>query len=73
MHVRELVDEVVTVTDQAIRDATRMLICDVKLVVEYSGAATVAALLSGRVEMGQRNVAVLSGGNLDSSILKALF
>jgi threonine dehydratase len=72
VHVRELVDEVVTVTDQAIRDATRMLISDVKLVVEYSGAATVAALRSGRVEPGERNVAVLSGGNLDPSILKAL-
>jgi threonine dehydratase len=72
LHVRELVDEVVTVTDQAIRDAARMLITEIKLVVEYSGAATVAALRSGRVEPGERNAAVLSGGNLDPSILKAL-
>lgn len=72
LHVRELVDEVVTVADEAIRDATRMLVTDLKLVVEYSGAATVAALRSGRVDHGARNVAVLSGGNLDPAILKAL-
>jgi threonine dehydratase len=36
-----------------------------KLVVEFSGAATVAALLSGAVQPAARTVAILSGGNLD--------
>jgi threonine dehydratase len=71
-HVKELVDEVVTVSDEAIREATVMLIKQIKLMVEYSGAATVAALRSGAVSPGRRTVAVLSGGNMDPSILRTL-
>lgn len=71
-HVREYVDEIVTVSDGAIRDATRLLIERVKLVVEFSGAATVAALRSGAVRPGSRTVAVLSGGNIDPTALKDL-
>lgn len=67
-HARDLMDDVVTVDDAAIREATRMLIFRHKLVVEYSGAATTAALLSGRVKAeGQRVAVVISGGNLDPS------
>ena len=44
-----------------------------KLVVEYSGAATTAALLSGKVQVeGLRVAAIVSGGNLDPSILAQL-
>ncbi|MEX0907976.1 MAG: threonine/serine dehydratase [Gemmatimonadota bacterium] len=66
-HTRDLVDEVVRVDDAAIVEATRRLMSDSKLVVEFSGAATVAALLSGvcGVAAGSRVVAVLSGGNID--------
>lgn len=73
-HARDLMDDVVTVDDDAIRQATARLVADHKLVVEYSGAATTAALLSGRVEAeGQRVAAVVSGGNLDPSILASLY
>jgi threonine dehydratase len=71
-HVREFVDEVVTVNDEAIRSATKLLVERMKLVVEFSGAATVAALRSGVVRPGNRTVAVLSGGNIDPSALKEL-
>jgi threonine dehydratase len=65
-HAREYVDDVVVVDDDAILDATRRLLADSKLVVEFSGAATVAALMAGAVEVkGSRVAAVLSGGNLD--------
>jgi threonine dehydratase len=65
-HVRDFVDEVVLVSDDAIADATRRLLASSKLVVEFSGAATVAALLSGSfAPQGKRCAAVLSGGNLD--------
>jgi threonine dehydratase len=74
-HTRDLVDDVVTVTDDAIIEATRRLLADSKLVVEFSGAATVAALLSGRVEVAQggRVAAVLSGGNIDPARAAHLF
>jgi len=72
-HVRDLVDDVVTVDDDAIRDATRFLLMRQKLVVEFSGAATVAALRAGVVSaQGRKVVAVLSGGNAEPSALREL-
>ena len=72
-HLAELADGVVTVDDESIREATRFLLHRHRLVVEYSGAATVAALRSGAVDVkGRRVVAVLSGGNLDPSFLPDL-
>lgn len=68
-HVRAFVDDVVRVSDDAILDATRRLLLNGKLVVEFSGAATVAALLSGAVAPAGRTVAILSGGNLDPARL----
>lgn len=66
-------DDVVLVSDEAIRRAAAHLIERRKLVVEYSGAATVAALLSGVVSpRGRRVCAVLSGGNLDTSLLREI-
>jgi threonine dehydratase len=73
-HVRELVDDVVLVDDDAIRAAAAQLLVRGKLLVEYSGAATVAALLAGAAgELpggalgGGRCAAVISGGNIDPS------
>lgn len=72
-HMEALADGVVTVTDEAIREATRFLLHRHRLVVEYSGAATVAALRSRVVDVSGCNVvAVLSGGNLDPSFLADL-
>jgi threo-3-hydroxy-L-aspartate ammonia-lyase len=64
-HVQAFVDDIVRVTDDAIFDATQRLLVASKLVVEFSGAATVAALLSGAVRPAGRTAALLSGGNLD--------
>jgi threonine dehydratase len=72
-HLRALADEIVTVPDEAIREATRFLATRAKLVVEFSGAATLAALLSGAVDVSGRRVAVVvSGGNMDPSILRTI-
>lgn len=72
-HVRSLVDEVVTVTDDRIREATAWCVRE-GLVVEPSGAAPVAALASGSVRdvpaADEGSVAaVLSGGNVDMDTL----
>jgi len=69
-HARDLVDQVVTVDDGSIRDAVRWLFAR-RLVVEPSGAATVAALMAGAVEasVDGETVAVLSGGNIEPSLL----
>jgi threonine dehydratase len=72
-HARAFVDAIVTVSDEAILAATRRLLAEAKLVVEFSGAAAVAALLSGRwTARGRRVVAVLSGGNLDPARIAGL-
>jgi threonine dehydratase len=72
-HIRELADDVVTVDDDAILEATRFLIFQQKLVVEFSGAIAVAALMRGMVHTeGRKICAVISGGNLDPSLLQDL-
>lgn len=72
-HISEFVDDVVLVDDDAIRDAASLLFRQQRLVVEFSGAAAVAALRSGRVETdGGGVVAVVSGGNVDPAILADL-
>ncbi|MGB1658558.1 MAG: threonine ammonia-lyase [Longimicrobiales bacterium] len=64
-HARDLMDDVVTVGDDAIREAAGVLVHRHKLVVEFSGAATTAAVLSGKVRCeGGRIAVVISGGNL---------
>jgi threonine dehydratase len=69
-HARRLLDDVVTVDDASIRRATALLVGRHKLVVEFSGAATTAALLAEKVHAAGRRVAVvISGGNLDPSAL----
>ncbi len=73
VHARELLDDVLLVDDADIRDAASLLLLRSKLTVEYSGAATVAALrAAGSTLAGRRVVAVLSGGNLDPSVVPEL-
>ena len=67
--ILECVDAMVTVSEQAIRDAVRFLVTRMKLVVEPSGALGVAALLSGAVPAAERTGVVISGGNVDAGVL----
>ena len=67
--VRDLLDDVVTVTDEEISKAIVLSLERAKLLVEGAGAAPLAALLADRVG-GEGPVAVLlSGGNIDPSLL----
>lgn len=66
-HARAHLDAVVRVSEEAIADAATELMRHAKLVVEFSGAATTAALLAGAWEpAGRKTVAVISGGNMDA-------
>ncbi|MEX2529203.1 MAG: threonine/serine dehydratase [Gemmatimonadota bacterium] len=72
-HVQQLLDDVITVSDEAIREATSFLHHQHKLVAEFSGAACVAALRSGSLDLdGRRTGVVVSGGNMDPSLLREL-
>ena len=63
---RELVDEVVLVSDAQIEEAFRLLYSRAKLACEPAGAAATAALLAGKVplEPDEDVIAVVSGGNV---------
>jgi len=63
--VLEYVDDMRTVSEDAIVEAVRFLFFRTKLVVEPSGALGVAALLSGAVPTSGRVGVILSGGNID--------
>lgn len=65
--LQQLVDDVVLVSDDEIRQAMRDVMTSAKLVAEPAAAAAVAAVSAGRVgaRPGDRVVAVLSGGNVD--------
>lgn len=68
--VSEYVDDIVLVDDDEIAWAMMMLLERSKTVVEPAGAAPLAALLSGKVEArGKKVMALLSGGNVDLSLL----
>lgn len=67
---QQYVDNVVTVNDEEIATALYLLLQRTKLVVEPAGAVALAALLSKKVLFPGKNVvAILSGGNINLSLL----
>ena len=67
--IGELLDDVVHVDDEEISDAITLLLERAKLVVEGAGAASVAALLNGKVGGTGDVCTLLSGGNIDPTML----
>lgn len=67
--VRTYVDEFVTVSEDAIKEAVRFAFYYLKLVVEPSGALGLAALLSGACSTPGRIGVILSGGNIDAATM----
>ena len=76
-HIRQLVSDIVTVSEEEMLTAIRRLALNARLVAEPGGAAAVAAFLfrdAGALGLTDGNedapvVAVLSGGNIDPSLL----
>jgi threonine dehydratase len=68
-HIAEQVDEVVTVSDEAIAEALVFTAERMKLVLEPAGAAGVAAVLQNAAELVPPVTVVLSGGNIDPLLL----
>ena len=68
LHLRRFMDEIVTVSEEQMADAMRQLAMRARLVVEASGAAGMAAHLSGAAPQpdgDDHRVIVISGGNVD--------
>jgi len=70
-HIRRYVDDIVTVSEYEIRQATRLLATNPKTVAEPSGAVSVAAFLFHKEQLPKStiHVAVISGGNIDPTLL----
>jgi threonine dehydratase len=73
-HIRAYVDDIVSVTEDEIREAMRALSANAKTLAEPSGAVAAAAFLFHPDELPDTeiNVAVISGGNIDPKLLAEL-
>lgn len=70
---RECIDDILVVSEESIREATKYLLVDEKVVSEPSGAVGVAALMENRDYFKGKNVAVvITGGNLDKEMMVRL-
>ena len=70
--VLKYVDDMQTVSEEAIIEAVKFLFYRMKIVVEPSGALGVAALLSGSVKPRGRVGVIISGGNIDAATMKMI-
>ena len=72
--VRDMVDDVVLVSDAEIIDALKLVLDRTKLLIEGAAAAGIAALLTGKagIAPGAVTAAVLTGGNIDLPRLKSI-
>ncbi|HZQ23681.1 MAG TPA: threonine/serine dehydratase [Terriglobales bacterium] len=73
-HIRTFVDDIITVSEEEIRDTMRQLATNPKTVAEPSGAVSVAGFLfhADQLPRTTLNVAVISGGNIDPQTLKEI-
>jgi threonine dehydratase len=73
-HIREFVTDIITVTEDEMLTAVRLLATQARLIAEPGGAAAVAACIFRRAELpeAKKPVAVLSGGNIDPGLLASI-
>ncbi len=73
-HIYKYVDDIVTVTEQEIKEAIKKLLLESRLLAEASGAVTSAAWFFHRDKLppAKKTAAVLSGGNIDPELLKEI-
>ena len=73
-HIRHYVDDIITVTEDEIRQAIKLLAHNPETVAEPSGAVSVAGFLFHRDHLptSKVNVAIISGGNIEPQMLEEL-
>jgi len=73
-HIRQYVDDILTVSEDEIRQATRWLATNPKTIAEPSGAVAVAGFLFHQEQVPRTvmNVAIISGGNIDPQLLQEI-
>jgi threonine dehydratase len=70
-HIRQFVDDIVTVKEDEIRSAMRRAVTSARIVAEPSGAVTFAAYLfhQKKLPVAKKTVAIISGGNVEPQLL----
>jgi len=73
-HIRSYVDDIVTVTEDEIRQAMKLLAANPATIAEPSGAVAAAGFLFRRDQLPKTklNVAIISGGNIEPAMLNEL-
>jgi threonine dehydratase len=73
-HIRAYVDDIITVTEDEIRQAMKYLCANLQTTAEPSGAVAAAGFIFHAKELPQRrlNVAIISGGNIEPEMLNQL-
>jgi threonine dehydratase len=73
-HIRKYVDDIITVTEDEIRQAMKYLSANPATVAEPSGAVSVAGFIfhADRLPRTKQNVAIISGGNIEPGMLDEL-
>jgi threonine dehydratase len=73
-HIRAYVDDIITVTEDEIRQAMKYLSANPDTVAEPSGAVSIAGFIfhAGELPRTKVNVAIISGGNIEPSMLDEL-
>ncbi|MGA9966451.1 MAG: threonine/serine dehydratase [Terriglobales bacterium] len=73
-HIKRYVDDILTVSELEIRQATQWLATNPKTVAEPSGAVAVAGFLFHQDQLPRTtiNVAIISGGNIDPQMLQEI-
>jgi threonine dehydratase len=74
LHVRAFVDDILTVSEEEIRGAMRVLLHSARLTPEPSGAVTTAAMLFHQAKLlpYRKAVVIMSGGNVEPTLLRSL-
>ncbi|MCL4783082.1 MAG: pyridoxal-phosphate dependent enzyme [Bryobacterales bacterium] len=71
--LQALVEDVLTVTEEEIVESARLLMAELRVVVEPSGAVAAAAALSGKLPAGLGRIGItISGGNAEPAFLRGL-
>jgi threonine dehydratase len=73
-HIRAYVDDIITVTEDEIRKAMKLLAANPQTIAEPSGAVATAGFLfhGAQLPNTQHNVAIISGGNIEPLMLESL-
>jgi threonine dehydratase len=73
-HIRRYVDDIVTVSEEEIREAVRLLATNPATLAEPSGAVALAGFLfrGDQLPKTKLNVAIVSGGNIEPEMLKEI-